>query len=148
VDFEQLAFIEKWRRRATRGTIVALDATRGHTILTLRAGELGQTLDLSGRDETGAVRKQRLTIGDRVFAAFRYAVTGVTPEGASQATRHVGKGAEIQGTFTGGGEMSQVDIDGVAVIVEGDAALADLADGTVIKCRIADDGRAYVIPTR
>jgi hypothetical protein len=148
VDFEQLAFIEKWRRRATRGTIVALDATRGHTVLTMRAGELGQVLDLSGRDETGAVRKQRLTIGDRIFAAFRYTVAGVAPAAGSHATRAVAKGADIQGTFSGGGEMTQVDIDGVAVIVEGDQALAGLTEGTVIRCRVTDEGRAYVIPTR
>jgi hypothetical protein len=148
VDFEQLAFIEKWRRRATRGTIVALDATKGHTLLTLRTSELGGTVDLSGRDETGAVRKQRLTIGDRIFAAFRYTVSGVTPVEVPQSTRLVGRGAEIQGTLSVSGEMSQIDIDGVAVIVEGDAALAGISDGTPIRCLIADDGRAYVIPTR
>jgi hypothetical protein len=148
VDFEQLAFIEKWRQHATRGTIVALDATRGHTVLTVRAGDLGPTLDLSGRDETGAVRKQRLTIGDRVFAAFRYAVTGVTPSAGANPPRAIGKGAEIEATVTAQGELTQAEIDGTTVLLEGDEALASFAPGDALRCRITDHGRAYVIPTR
>ena len=78
MDFEQLAFIEKWRRRAVRGVVVGLDATRGDTILTLRVADLGPPIDLSGRDETGAVRKQRLTIGGKTWGYrpfLRYTAT-------------------------------------------------------------------------
>ncbi len=147
MDFEQLAFIEKWRRRATRGAVVALDGTRGDVLLTLRAGELGATLDLSGRDQTGAVRKQRLTIGDRVFAAFRYRVSGVTPGAGDASFRAVVKGAEVQGTLTVAGELYEVDLEGVTILVEGDD-LASFSPGDLIRFRIADEGNAYVIPTR
>lgn len=148
MDFEQLAFIEKWRRKATRGAIVALDATRGDTLLTLRAGDLGATLDLSGRDATGAIRKHRLTIGDRVFAAFRYRVADVTPAGDPSGTRAIAKGAEVRGTLTELGELYEIDIDGITILVEGEEALGAFAPGAAIRFRIADEGRAYVIPTR
>ena len=41
LDFEQLAFIEKWRTRAARGVVVALDGRRGDIVLTGRVGEFG-----------------------------------------------------------------------------------------------------------
>ncbi|MDQ2951574.1 MAG: hypothetical protein M3R54_04865, partial [Chloroflexota bacterium] len=66
MDFEQLAFIEKWRQKATRGVVIVLDGSRGDILMTVRTGELGERLDLRGRDATGAARKQRLAIGDRV----------------------------------------------------------------------------------
>lgn len=148
MDFEQLAFIEKWRRKATRGAIVALDATRGEVLLTLRAGDFGATLDLAGRDESGAVRKQRLTIGDRVFAAFRYRVADVTPATGTLGARAIAKGAEVQGTLAAAGELYEVDVDGITILVEGEEALASFAPGDAIRFRVLDEGHAYVIPTR
>ena len=59
LDFEQLAFIEKWRQKASRGVVVALDGTRGDIIVTLRVGEGPARMDLRGQDATGAVRKHR-----------------------------------------------------------------------------------------
>lgn len=146
MDFEQLAFIEKWRRRAVRGVVVALDATRGDVQLTLRTGELGATLDLRGRDETGAVRKQRATLGDRLFVAFRYRVADVMPGTGTNAARTVGRGAEVEGKLTTVGDLAEVDVDGTTILVEGD--LSAFSSGDAIRFRIADDGNAFVIPTR
>jgi len=72
LDFEQLAFIEKWRQRASRGIVVALDGTHGDVLLTMRVGEGSPQIDMRGRDATGAVRKSRLTLGDRVTIAIEY----------------------------------------------------------------------------
>ena len=72
LDFDQLAFIEKWRQKASRGVVVALDGSRGDIVVTLRVGDLGERLDMRGQDATGAVRKGRLAIGDRVFMAIEY----------------------------------------------------------------------------
>ena len=72
LDFEQLAFIEKWRQRASRGVVVALDGRRPDTLITVRVGEGPSQLDLRGRDTTGAVRKSRLTLGDRVTMAMAF----------------------------------------------------------------------------
>ena len=146
MDFEQLAFIEKWRRRAVRGVVVALDASRGDTLITLRVADFGAPLDLSGRDETGAVRKHRVTLGDRLFVAFRYRVAEATPGTGARAAAALRKGAEIEGELTALGELAEVDIDGVKVLVEGD--LGAFAPGEKVRARIADDGAAYVIPTR
>jgi hypothetical protein len=147
VDFEQLAFIEKWRRRAVRGVVVALDASHGDVLLTLRTGEFGETLDLRGRDETGAVRKQRVTLGDRLFVAFRYRVEDPRPATGANAGRTVGRGAEVEGTLSTAGEITEVDVRGVTILVEGDG-LDAFASGDAIRFRVADDGTAYVIPTR
>ena len=147
MDFEQLAFIEKWRRRASRGAVVALDMTRGDVLITMRAGELGRALDLRGRDETAAVRKQRLTLGDRIFAAFRYRVVDVVPATGATTDRLIAKGAEVEGTLTATGELTEVDVDGLTLILEGEV-LEPFAPGDAIRFRVADEGRAYVIPTR
>jgi hypothetical protein len=146
VDFEQLAFIEKWRRRAVRGVVVGLDATRGDVILTLRVGDLGPPLDLSARDETGAVRKHRVTLGDRLFVAFRYRVSGATPGGGGAVPRAVRKGSEIEGELSAAGELAELDLNGVKILVEGD--LAAFQPGDVVRATVADEGAAYVIPTR
>ncbi len=61
LDFEQLAFIEKWRQKASRGIVVVLDGTRGDIVVTLRVGEGPARVDLRGQDATGAVRKHRET---------------------------------------------------------------------------------------
>ena len=63
LDFEQLAFIEKWRQRASRGVVVALDGTRGDVLLTMRVGEGSPR---SGRPGTRVTR-----CGTHVRAAFR-----------------------------------------------------------------------------
>ncbi len=147
MDFEQLAFIEKWRRRAVRGVVVGLDSTRGDVLLTLRAGDFGDTIDLRGRDETGAVRKQRVTLGDRLFVAFRYRVEAVTPGTSATAARTIGRGAEVEGTLTALGQLAEVDVAGTTILVEGDD-LASFSPGQAIRFRVVDEGKAFVIPTR
>ena len=146
MDFEQLAFIEKWRRRAVRGVVVALDGTRGDILLTLRVGDLGPPLDLSGRDETHSIRKQRVTIGDRLFVAFRYRVADAVPGDGPNKARGLRKGAEIVGELVAQGEPAEIDVDGVKVLVDGD--LTAFAPGDAVRLRIEDEGDAYVIPTR
>ena len=147
MDFEQLAFIEKWRRRAVRGAVVALDATRGDVLLTLRVGDLGETVDLRARDETGAVRKQRATLGDRMFVAFRYGVIEVKAATGAPTSRTVARGAELEGTLRAAGDLHEVDLGGASILVEGEE-LAAFPDEAAVRFRIADDGHAYVIPTR
>ncbi|TME67978.1 MAG: hypothetical protein E6I48_17400 [Chloroflexi bacterium] len=85
LDFEQLAFIEKWRQKASRGIVVVLDGTRGDIVVTLRVGEGPARVDLRGQDATGAVRKHRLSIGDRITMAIEYAAKDVQP--VASATR-------------------------------------------------------------
>lgn len=147
MDFEQLAFIEKWRQRAVRGAVVALDATGGAVLLTLRVGELGETMDLRARDETGAVRKQRASLGDRLFVAFRYRASEVKAATGASTSRTVARGAELEGILRAAGELHEVDLGGASILIEGDE-LAAFPDETAIRFRIADDGHAYVIPTR
>ncbi len=147
MDFEQLAFIERWRRRAVRGVVVGLDATRGDVLLTLRAGDFGQTIDLQGRDQTGAVRKQRVTLGDRLFVAFRYRVGDVTPASGANAARTIGHGADVVGTLSTLGELAEVDLNGTTILIESDG-LGAFAQGDAIRFRVVDEGHAYVIPTR
>ena len=147
MDFEQLAFIEKWRQRASRGVVVALDGTRGDIAITVRAGELGETVDLRGRDATGAVRKQRLAIGDRVTIAIEYAARDVTPGmGRGVSGGCVMPGAIVEGVVGHAGELAVVDC-GVPVLVTA-ASLAGAKDGEVVRFTVAAEGRAYLIPTR
>jgi hypothetical protein len=147
LDFDQLAFIEKWRQRASRGIVVALDGTHGDIVVTLRAGELGERLDLRGRDATGAVRKARLAIGDRVTMAIEYPATAVSPGAGSGVTGGtVAPGAVVEGRVSATGETSVVDIGGIALLVRGDTLAANVGD--VVRFTIADEGRAYLIPTR
>lgn len=148
MDFEQLAFIEKWRQKASRGVVVALDGTRGDIVVTVRVGDLGERLDMRGRDATGAVRKQRLAIGDRVFMAIEYPVSDVvagTGE-ASVSGGLVAPGARVSGTVTETGDVTVVDC-GVAVLVRGDA-LGSFREGDAVELTIAGEGKAYLIPTR
>ena len=147
MDFEQLAFIEKWRRRAVRGLVVGLEAAQSGVLLTLRVGDFGETIDLRGRDETGAVRKQRVTLGDRLFVAFRYRVDGVARGTGGGSARLVGKGAEVEGTLSAAGELVEVDLNGATILIEG-ADLGGISAGEAIRFRVADEGNAYVIPTR
>jgi hypothetical protein len=147
VDFEHLAFIEKWRAKAIRGSVVALDATRGSFLLTVRAGDLGETVDLRGRDATGAARKARLTIGDRVTVAIAYRArevsAGSTPGVAGGS---VAPGAVVEGRVAEAGDVVVVDC-GVPVLVERETMPA-AGVGDVVRFVVADEGRAYIIPTR
>ena len=148
MDFEQLAFIEKWRRRATRGIIVAVDGRRGDLLITLRVGELGERLDFRGRDATGAARKARLTVGDRITMAIEYAATDVQAGAGSGVTGDcVGPGAVIEGSVASSGELVAVDVGGTEVLVRGDT-LPGASIGDVVRFTIAEEGRAYLIPTR
>lgn len=147
MDFEQLAFIEKWRQRASRGVVVALDGTRGDILVTMRVGELGERLDMRGRDATGAVRKARLTIGDRVTMAIEYAAKDVEAgSGSSVSGDLVAPGAVIEGTVTAIGEVAVIDC-GADLLVRGDT-MSKANVGDVVRFAIAEEGRAYLIPTR
>jgi uncharacterized protein with PIN domain len=146
LDFEQLAFIERWRQRASRGVVIALDGTRGDIVVTMRAGELGERLDMRGRDATGAVRKARLAIGDRITMAIEYTAKDVaTGAGSSVSGGLVAPGAVVEGTVSATGELTVVDC-GAALLVKGETLPANVGD--VVKFTIADEGRAYLIPTR
>ena len=147
LDFEQLAFIEKWRQKASRGVVVILDGTRGDIIVTLRVGEGPTRLDLRGQDATGAVRKHRLSIGDRVTMAIEYAAKDMQPvASAMKAGAVVAPGATVSGTVKETGEIAVVDC-GVDVLVRGDT-LPGVAEGDTISFTIASEGKAYLIPTR
>jgi hypothetical protein len=148
MDFEQLAFIEKWRQRATRGVVIALDGTRGDIIVTLRVGELGERLDMRGQDATGAVRKQRLAIGDRIFMAIEYRARDVhTGTGEARVSSGlVGPNATIQGTVSATGDVAVVDC-GAPVLVRGET-LGPVNVGDAVEFTVDGEGRAYLIPTR
>ncbi|MDE3112254.1 MAG: hypothetical protein KGK34_04845 [Chloroflexota bacterium] len=148
MDFEQLAFIEKWRQRASRGIVVALDGRHGDILITVRVGELGERLDLRGRDATGAIRKSRLTIGDRVFIAVEYAAKdAVRGSGAGRVSGEVVQpGATVDGTIASVGEISVVQC-GADVLVRGDT-LPGFAAGDPVRFSVAEEGEAYIIPTR
>jgi hypothetical protein len=147
LDFEQLAFIEKWRLRASRGVIVALDGTRGDVLLTMRVGDGPAQIDLRGRDATGAVRKSRLTLGDRVTIAIEYRARDVgKPNGRGVSGNLVAPGAKIEGTVVTAGEIVAIDC-GAQVLVAGDT-LPSVSAGDDVSFVIADEGKAYLIPTR
>ena len=146
LDFDQLAFIEKWRQRASRGVVIALDGTRGDILVTVRTGELGERVDLRGRDATGAVRKGRLAIGDRVTMAIEYSAKEATGGSGSSVTGGlVAPGAIVEGTVSAAGDITVVDC-GVALLVRGETLPATVGD--FVRFVIADEGKAYLIPTR
>ncbi len=147
LDFEQLAFIEKWRQRASRGMVVALDGTRGDILVTMRTGEGPARLDMRGRDVSGAVRKQRLTIGDRVTMAIEYVARDVGPaKGRGVEGSIVAPGATVEGTVRETGEVAVVDC-GAPVLVSG-PSLGGVAVGDDVRFVVAEEGKAYLIPTR
>lgn len=148
MDFEQLAFIEKWRQRASRGVVVALDGRRGDILITVRVGDLGERLDLRGRDATGAIRKSRLTIGDRVFIAVEYAAKDAVPGAGHVSVTGdvVAPGTQVEGTIASVGEITVVQC-GADVLVRGDT-LTGLSAGDSVRFTIAEEGKAYLIPTR
>ena len=148
MDFEQLAFIERWRQKASRGVVVALDGTRGDIVVTLRVGELGERMDMRGQDATGAVRKGRLAIGDRVFMAMEYRAKDVhagTGE-PSVSGGLVAPNATVSGTISEAGEVAVVDC-GAAVLVRGDT-LGGMRVGDAVEFTVDGEGKAYLIPTR
>ena len=148
LDFEQLAFIEKWRQKATRGVVVALDGTRGDIVVTLRVGEGDARLDLRGRDATGAARKMRLAIGDRVTMAIEFMAKDVT-KGSGRGRVNggvVGAGATIEGVVKEMGEIAMIDC-GADVLVRGES-LGSVNEGDPVAFTVAADGKAYLIPTR
>jgi len=148
LDFEQLAFIEKWRQKASRGVVVALDGTRGDIIVTLRVGDLGERLDMRGQDATGAVRKGRLAIGDRIFMAIEYRAKDVhAGTGEASASRGiVAPNATVSGTVKEAGEIAVIDC-GADVLVRGDT-LGAMRVGDAVEFTIDGEGKAYLIPTR
>lgn len=148
MDFEQLAFIEKWRRQALRGHVVLLDGTRGDLLITIRVGELGERLDLRGRDATGAARKARLSIGDRVTMAIEYAARDVGPGTASGVSGGlVCPGAEVEGAVTALGETVSVESGNGTILVRGDT-VPGVREGDTIRFTIDGEGKAYLIPSR
>lgn len=148
LDFEQLAFIEKWRQKASRGIVVVLDGTRGNVIVTLRVGEGPARLDLRGQDATGAVRKQRLAIGDRVTMAIEYAAKDMTRgPGPGAPSAVIGPGSTVSGTVRETGEIAVVEHLGTNILVRGDT-LPGINEGDEIAFTIASEGKAYFIPTR
>jgi hypothetical protein len=148
MDFEQLAFIEKWRRQALRGIVVLLDGTRGDLLVTIRTGELGERLDLRGRDATGSARKARLAIGDRVTMAIEYAARDVTSGATPGVTGDlVCPGAVVEGTVSSVGETVSVDCGAAAILVRGDT-LPDAREGDLVRFTVDGEGKAYLIPTR
>ena len=148
LDFEQLAFIEKWRQKASRGVVVALDGTRGDIIVTLRVGELGERLDMRGQDATGAVRKSRLAIGDRIFMAIEYRAKDVhAGTGEASATNGlVAPGSTVSGTVRESGEIAVIDC-GASVLVRGET-LGGMRVGDAVEFTVDGEGKAYLIPTR
>ena len=147
LDFEQLAFIEKWRQKASRGIVVVLDGTRGDILVTLRVGEGPARVDVRGQDATGAVRKQRLSIGDRVTMAIEYAAKDLQPVGSAMKPGAViAPGATVSGIVRETGEIAVVNC-GVDVLVRGDT-LPGVSEGDEISFTIASEGKAYLIPTR
>lgn len=148
MDFEQLAFIEKWRRQALRGVVVMLDGTRGDLLITIRTGELGERLDLRGRDATGAARKARLAIGDRVTMAIEYAARDVSAGSKpGVAGDLVCPGAAVEGTVSSVGETVSVDCGAGAILVRGET-LPGVREGDVVRFTVDGEGKAYLIPTR
>jgi hypothetical protein len=147
LDFEQLAFIEKWRLRASRGIVVALDGTRGDVLLTMRVGEGSPQVDMRGRDATGAVRKSRLTLGDRVTIAIEYRARDVgKTKGRGVSGNLVAAGAKCEGIVVTAGEIVAVDC-GAQVLVAGET-LPGVNAGDEVSFVIAEEGKAYLIPTR
>jgi hypothetical protein len=147
LDFEQLAFIEKWRQRASRGIVVALDGRRGDILVTMRVGEGATHVDMRGRDATGAVRKSRLTLGDRVTIAIEYRAREVAPaRGHGVSGNLVCPDAKVEGTVVSAGEIVLVDC-GAQVLVSGET-LPDVKVGDDISFVVAEEGKAYLIPTK
>jgi hypothetical protein len=148
MDFEQLAFIERWRQRASRGVVVVLDGRGGPIVATVRVGELGPPVDLRGRDATGAMRKARLSLGDRIFIAIEYVAKDPVPGTGKQEVlgSAVAPGATVEGNVTSTGEVAVVDC-GADVLVRGDSLTA-FAEGDSVRFTVAEEGKAYLIPTR
>jgi hypothetical protein len=102
---------------------------------------------MRGRDATGAVRKSRLTLGDRVTIAIEYRARDVgKAKGRGVSGNLVAPGAKVEGTVVTAGEIVAVDC-GTQVLVSGDT-LPNVSAGDDVSFVIADEGKAYLIPTR
>jgi hypothetical protein len=113
----------------------------------MRVGDGSSQIDMRGRDTTGAVRKSRLTLGDRVTIAIEYRARDVgKASGQSVSGNLVAPGAKIHGTVVTAGEIVAVDC-GTQVLVSGET-LPGVAPGDDVSFVIADEGKAYLIPTR
>jgi len=66
-------------------------------------------------------------------------------EGSSGGGDRVARGAVVEGTVSGTGGLTVVDC-GAALLVKGESLPANVGD--VVRFTIADEGRAYLIPTR
>lgn len=148
LDFDQLAFIEKWRAHAARGSVVALDGRRGDILLTVRVGDLGPAIDLRGRDATGAVRRARLTLGDRVAVAIEYVAADAAPGSGERSVSGglVAPGASVEGIVSSIGDVAVVDC-GAEVLVRADS-LAGIAEGEPVRFTVKEEGKAHLIPGR
>ncbi len=116
--------------------------------MTVRIGDLGERLDLRGRDATGAIRKSRMTIGDRVFIAVEYAAKEAVPGTGKQSVSGdvVAPGAEIEGTVASVGDVCVVQC-GADVLVRGET-LPGFGAGDSVRFTVDGEGKAYLIPTR
>ncbi|TMB94336.1 MAG: hypothetical protein E6J38_08150 [Chloroflexi bacterium] len=116
--------------------------------MTLRVGDLGERLDMRGQDATGAVRKGRLAIGDRIFMAIEYRAKDVhAGTGEASASRGiVAPNATVSGTVKETGEIAVIDC-GADVLVRGDT-LGAMRVGDAVEFTIDGEGKAYLIPTR
>ena len=113
----------------------------------MRVGEGSPQIDMRGRDATGAVRKSRLTLGDRVTIAIEYRARDVAKaKGRGVTGNLISPGAKLEGTVITTGEIVAVDC-GTQVLVAGDT-LPGVAAGDDVSFVIADEGKAYLIPTR
>jgi len=147
LDFEQLAFIEKWRQRASRGIVVALDGTRGDILVTMRVGEGPDQLDMRGRDNTWAGPQSGPPPGGRGTIAIEYRARDAGKAGGRGVSGNlVAPGAKVQGAVISTGDVVVIDC-GAQVLVAGET-LPDATPGDEIGFTIAEEGKAYLIPTR
>ncbi len=80
--------------------------------------------------------------------AIEYAASDVTAGAGSGVTGDtVAPGAVVEGTIASTGELVAVDVGGAEVLVRGDT-LPGAKVGDAVRFTVAEEGRAYLIPTR
>jgi len=78
--------------------------------------------------------------------AIEYTAKDVSAgSGASVSGELVAPGAVVEGTVSATGDITVVDC-GIALLVKGNTLQANVGD--IVRFTIADEGRAYLIPTR
>jgi hypothetical protein len=94
------------------------------------------------------MRKARLSIGDRIFVAVEYVARDAVPGDAAKGVSGglVAPGATVEGTVTAAGDVAVVDC-GADVLVRGDTLLG-FGEGDTVRFTVAEEGKAYLIPTR